>query len=104
MQHNQASDQGLHCLLTGFSIKNRIKATKQTRTTGPRADCVSAKANLSLYCIIQSSRSVGVVDDNFSYFSSKPYAVTPHLNRLNETVQLRGHNLCFYAELKKNYP
>ena len=26
--HNVASDQGLHCLLTGFSIKNRIKATK----------------------------------------------------------------------------
>ena len=23
-----ASDQGLHCLLTGFSIKNKIKATK----------------------------------------------------------------------------
>ena len=28
MPHNVASDQGLHCLLTGFSIKNRIKATK----------------------------------------------------------------------------
>ena len=26
--HYVASDQGLHCLLTGFSIKNRIKATK----------------------------------------------------------------------------
>ena len=26
--HNVASDQSLHCLLTGFSIKNRIKATK----------------------------------------------------------------------------
>ena len=26
--HNVASDQGLHCLLTGFSIKNRKKATK----------------------------------------------------------------------------
>ena len=28
MPHNVASDQGLHGLLTGFSIKNRIKATK----------------------------------------------------------------------------
>ena len=28
LPHNVASDQGLHCLLTGFSIKNRIKATK----------------------------------------------------------------------------
>ena len=28
MPHNVASDQGLHCLLTGLSIENRIKATK----------------------------------------------------------------------------
>ena len=27
---SDASDQGLQCLLTGFSIKNRIKATKYT--------------------------------------------------------------------------
>ena len=27
--HNVVSDLGLQCLLTGFSIKNRIKATKQ---------------------------------------------------------------------------
>ena len=26
--HNVASDQGLQCLLTGFSIKDRMKATK----------------------------------------------------------------------------
>ena len=45
----------------------------------------------------QSSRSEGIFDDNFSYFSSKPYDVTPHLNRLNETVQMRGHNICLYA-------
>ena len=37
----------------------------------------------------------GVLDDNFSYFSSKPYVVTPHLNRLVETVKMRGHNICF---------
>ena len=27
--------------------------------------------------------------------------MVPHLNRLNETVQMRGHNICFYAYLKK---
>ena len=27
--------------------------------------------------------------------------VTPHLNRLVETVQMRGHNLWFYSELTK---
>ena len=28
-----------------------------------------------------------------SCFSLKPYVVTPHLNRLVETVQMRGHNM-----------
>ena len=37
----------------------------------------------------------------FSYFSSKPYDVTPHLYRLIEAVQMRGHNISFYIELKK---
>ena len=27
--------------------------------------------------------------------------MTPHLSRLIEMVQIRGHNICFYAELKK---
>ena len=37
----------------------------------------------------------------FFYCSSKPYDVTPHLNRLVETVQMRGCNICFYAKLTK---
>ena len=41
-----------------------------------------------------------IIEDNFSYFSLKPYVVTPHLNRLDETVQMRGHSICFLAELK----
>ena len=40
----------------------------------------------------------------FSYFSLKPYVVTPHLNRLVETVQMRGHNISFCAKLTKIYP
>ena len=41
----------------------------------------------------------------FVFFSPKPYVVTPHLNRcLVETVQMRGHNICFYAELTKHIP
>ena len=34
-----------------------------------------------------------IIWDNFSYYSVKPYVVTPHLNCLVETVQMRGHNL-----------
>ena len=33
--------------------------------------------------------------NSFFYFSAERYVVTPHQNRLNETVQLRGHNICF---------
>ena len=39
-----------------------------------------------------------MIRDEVSYFSLKPYAVTPNLNRLFETVQMRGHSICFYAE------
>ena len=39
--------------------------------------------------------------DNFSYFSLKVYVVTPHRNRLVETVPMKGHNICLYAELIK---
>ena len=42
----------------------------------------------------QSTILEGELDDNFSYFSSKPYVGTPHLNRLVGTVQMRGHNIC----------
>ena len=45
-----------------------------------------------------------IFDDNFLYLSLKPYVVTPHLNRLVETVQMRGHNVYFYAELTKIIP
>ena len=30
--------------------------------------------------------------------------VTPHLNRLVETNQMRGHNICFFAELTNLVP
>ena len=43
-------------------------------------------------------------DNNFSYFSSKPYVVAPYLNRLIETVQMRSHKVCFYAEITEIIP
>ena len=44
---------------------------------------------------------MGVFVDNVSYFSLKPYVMTPYLNRLTKTVQRRGHNIRFEAELTK---
>ena len=34
----------------------------------------------------------------------KPYVVTPCLNHLITAVQMRGHNIWFYAELTKIFP
>ena len=31
-------------------------------------------------------------------FTLKQYVVTPHLNHLVEVVQMRDHNISFYAE------
>ena len=36
-----------------------------------------------------------IIWDKFSYFSMKLYVVTPHLNRLDETVQVRAHDIHF---------
>ena len=30
----------------------------------------------------------------------KTYVVTPHKNRLDETVLMMGHKICFYGEIK----
>ena len=36
-----------------------------------------------------------IIRDNFCLFCIKMYVVTPHLNRLVKTVQIRGHNIWF---------
>ena len=51
--------------------------------------------------IIMSNRAVDkleylvIIRDNFCSFCIKSYVVTPHLNRLDETVQMRGHKVWF---------
>ena len=41
------------------------------------------------------------IRDNFCDVCIKTYVVTPHLNRLDKTVQLRGHNIWFQSEIRK---
>ena len=36
-----------------------------------------------------------MIKDIICKFYIKTYIVTPHLNRLDETVQMRGHNIWF---------
>ena len=39
-----------------------------------------------------------------SYFSTKPYVVTPHLNRLIEDGSDEGSQHMFLYRINKNYP
>ena len=41
---------------------------------------------------------------NFSYFSSKPYIVTPHLNRLAQDGSDERSPCMFLCIINKNYP
>ena len=36
-----------------------------------------------------------IIKNNFCLFCIKTYVVTSHLNSLDETVQMRGHNIWF---------
>ena len=45
-----------------------------------------------------------IIEGYFFLFLIETYVVTPHLNRLVETVQMRGHNIYFGAELTKIIP
>ena len=44
-----------------------------------------------------------IIRDNFCQFCIKTYVVTSHLNRLDKTVQMRGHSIWF-KEKKKIIP
>ena len=43
-----------------------------------------------------------IIKDNFCSYCIKTYVVTSHLIRVIETVQMRGHNIWFQQEIKKN--
>ena len=41
-----------------------------------------------------------IIRDNFCEFCIKTYVVTPHLNHLQETVQMRGYSIWFRQEVR----
>ena len=43
-----------------------------------------------------------IIRDNFCQLCIKTSVVSPHLNRLNETVQMRGHNMVSERNKKNN--
>ena len=45
-----------------------------------------------------------IIEGQFSYLTSKLYVLAPHLNRLIETVQMRGYNIWFQREIRQIIP
>ena len=54
--------------------------------------------NMELVCMqtLDKRKYLIMIWDNFCHFCTKTYVVTLHLNRLDETVQMKGHNICFH--------
>ena len=51
--------------------------------------------NTIRYRALDKREYLVIIRDNFYLFCFEPYVVTPQLNRLDETVQMRGHNIWF---------
>ena len=57
-----------------------------------------ALTTVELHCsykTVDKREYLVIIRDNFCQFCIKTYVVTPQLNRLDETVQMRGHNIWF---------
>ena len=99
------SDQGLHSLLTELSVKNRIKATKQTRNCigqhvtveeSTNIQWVKVNSTISLHPFWMGSRLNG---KNFLYLENVlSFRIAPRLKRFSslwhQNVKLQSYPLC----------
>ena len=49
---------------------------------------------------LDKKENLVIIRDNFCQFCTKTYVVTPHMNCLDETVQMRGHNMSFQQGIR----
>ena len=49
----------------------------------------------NLFRVLDKSEYLVIIRENFCRFCLKTYIVTPHLTPLDETVQMRSHNIWF---------
>ena len=97
-----------------FLLKTPASSASATRMTYPAPEVSEPSAEIIIYDIKQWHLMLlylfayktelqlrrGIEDkskDNFSYFSTKTYVVTPHYNRLDETVLTMGDKICFHG-------
>ena len=70
----------------------------------PFVKMMGKQGGVYIYRALDKREYLMIIRDDFSYFTRKPYVVTPHLNCLIEMVQRMGHNIRFCAELTKIIP
>ena len=70
-------------------LKNRVKPENLTEVYA------SAKAGNITARALDKREYLVIVWGNFCQVCMKTYVVTPHLNRLDETVQMMGHNIWY---------
>ena len=83
---------------TSITVYNRTVTTIENTVQAVHS-CNSWFSFYSLLLFFSMCRALDkrkvlmIIRDNFNQFCIKSYNVTPNLNRLVETVQMRGHNI-----------
>ena len=77
---------------------------KKKYKTKKKKKKINALCALNMFRALDKREYLMIIEYDFSYFSFKPYVVTPYLNRLSETVQMSSHIIWFYAEFTKIIP
>ena len=85
----------LYCAMPEAGATNTL-SYYQRNMVGPDEDSSStSKLFANLTRAIDKREYLVTIRDNFFLFCIKTYVVTPHLNHLDEMVQMRGHNILF---------
>ena len=71
----------------------------RTAHTCPHRIFPQTNAILHLNQALDKREYLVIIRGNFCQFCTKTYVVTPHLNRLDKMVQMRGNNIWFKQTL-----
>ena len=76
------------------NIRPSKQLSKDTHSKGPLMHLQTAMAQPRLRAL-EKRDYLMIIWEIFHKFCIEMFVVTSHLNRLNETVQMRGHNIWF---------
>ena len=80
---------------TCFMSASLIKKQKQTNKKCSKRAGSSRFSHMVSFRGLSKGEYLLIIRDNFCQFCTKTYVVTPRLNCLDETVQMRAQNIWF---------